>query len=124
MNDFELNSNLNIQVIARFLAKGKGAAVTGDSYTVRLYDKDIIDNEFLGESGLDSNGYATIIFTHKAFSNVANVDTFPDFYFAVYKDGEVIYKSRVMEDVDLAAIEQYKKGAGEVIDLGTFLIEA
>ena len=124
MSDFELNPDLNIQVIARFLAKGTGEAVTGNSYTVRLYDKDLINSEFLGESGLDSNGYATIIFTHAAFSNAANVDTFPDFYFAVYKDGEVIYKSKIMEDVDLTAIEQYKKGAGEVIDLGTFLIEA
>ncbi|MEO6718760.1 MAG: hypothetical protein ABIN67_00300 [Ferruginibacter sp.] len=124
MSEFELNPDLNIEVIARFLAKGEGAPVTGDSYTVRLYDKDLFDNEFLGESGLDSNGYATISFTHAAFSNVANIDTFPDLYFAVFKDGEAIYKSKVMEDVDLSTIEEYKKGAGEVIDLGTYLIEA
>ena len=123
MSEFSLNPDLNIEVIARFLVKGKGEPVTGDAYIVRLYDKDLFDNEFLGESGLDSNGNAAIVFTHDAFSNFANVDTFPDFYFAVFKEGEVIYKSKVMEDVDLAAIEAYKKGAGEVIDLGTYLIE-
>jgi hypothetical protein len=30
----------------------------------------------------------------------------------------------VIKDVDLVALEQYKKGEGEVIDLGTYLIDA
>jgi hypothetical protein len=123
MDDLSLNPDLNIAVIARFLAKGTGEPITGDSYTVRLYDKDLFENEFLGESGLDADGNTKIIFTHEAYSNVANLDTFPDLYFAVFKDGDPIYKSKVMEDVDLATIEEYRKGTGEVIDLGTYLIE-
>ena len=123
MDELSLNPDLNIAVIARFLAKGTGKPITGDPYTVRLYDKDLFENEFLGEGGLDADGNTKIIFTHDAYSNVSNLDTFPDLYFAVFKDGDPIYKSKVMEDVDLTTIEEYRKGTGEVIDLGTYLIE-
>ena len=123
MSEFSLNPEMNIEVIGRFMLKGSGEALTGDAYTVRLFDKDIFDSEFIGESGLDSNGYAKIIFEPSAFSNLANIDTFPDLYFVVYKDGAIIYKSKVMEDVNIDAIEKYQKGEGEVIDLGTYLLE-
>lgn len=123
MSAFSLDPEMNIQVIARFITKGNNQPVSGADYTVRLFDKDIIANEFLGESGLDGNGYAKISFLPSAFSNIANLETFPDLYFALYKNGDLVYKSPVMTDVNLAAFEQYKKGEGEVIDLGTYLLE-
>lgn len=124
MSQFSLNPEMNFEVTARFIAKGSDAPVTGDAYTVRLFDKDLFDSDFIGESGLDANGYSLISFNHAAFGDLANLETFPDLYFVVYKNGEPIFKSKVMEDVDLAAIEQYKKGEGEVINLGTYLIDA
>lgn len=124
MSQFSLNPEMNFEITARFIAKGMDAPVTGDAYTVRLFDKDIFDNDFIGESGLDNNGYSKISFNQKAFGDLANLESFPDLYFVVYKNGTPIFKSKVMEDVDLVAIEQYKKGEGEVIDLGTYLIEA
>ena len=124
MSQFSLNPEMNFEVTARFIAKGSDTPVTGDAYTVRLFDKDLFDSDFIGESGLDANGYSLISFNHAAFGDLANLETFPDLYFVVYKNGEVIFKSKAMEDVDLATIEQYKKGAGEVINLGTYLIDA
>jgi hypothetical protein len=124
MSQFSLNPDMNFEVTARFIAKGSDAPVTGDAYSVRLYDKDLLSSDFLGESGLDANGYSVISFNHKVFGDIANLETFPDLYFVVYKNGEPVFKSKVMEDVDLEAIEQYKKGEGEVIDLGTYLIDA
>lgn len=124
MSEFSLDAEMNIQVIARFIAKGTNEAITGDAYTVRLFDKDLVDSDFIGESGLDANGYSKILFSHSTFGNLANLETFPDLYFALYKNGEAVYKSKVMEDVDLTIMDQYKKGEGAVIDLGSYLIDA
>jgi hypothetical protein len=124
MSKFSLDSEMNFEVTARFIAKGTDAPVTGDVYTVRLFDRDIFDNDFIGESGLDSNGYSKISFHHKAFGDLGNLETLPEFYFVVYKKSVPIFQSKAMADADLEAIEQYKKGEGKVIDLGTYLIDA
>jgi hypothetical protein len=112
---------MNLVVTARFISIGDDAAVTGEAYTVRLYDKDIFEDDFLGESTLDENGIAKISFNHASFSNW-NTDTKPDFYFVVFKNRNEIFKSKVMQDLDVEAIQKFKMGEGEIIDLGTFLI--
>lgn len=122
MSKFSLNSEINLEVTARFIGKGHEQPLTGDAYLVRLYDKDIFNDDFLGESHLDDNGVAKITFTHSSFDNW-NMDNKPDFYFVVYKHKKEIYKSVVLDNVDIKIIEKFKMGEGEVIDLGTFLIE-
>jgi hypothetical protein len=124
MSQFSLDQEMNFEVTARFIAKGSDSPVTGQAYKVRLFDKDIFDSDFIGESGLDDNGYSKISFHHEAFGDLANLETFPDLYFVVYKNDVPVFQSKVMEDIDLVAIEQYKKGEGEVVYLGTFLIDA
>lgn len=123
MNELSLDSNINLAVKARFIAKGNGLPLTGSGYQMRLFDKDIFDDDYLGESGLDANGVAEIRLSNKAFSDWGNLETTPDFYFVVVKDGVQIFKSNVMKEIDIVAIEQFKMGEGEVIDLGTFLVE-
>jgi hypothetical protein len=123
MSDFSLSSQPKITVTIRLIAKGNDAPLTGDAYTVRLFDKDVLDDDYIGESGLDANGVAHIGFTHDAFDDLGNWEDRPDFYFAVLKNGQQIFESQVMQDVDLAAVEQFKMGQGEVIDLGTFLVQ-
>ena len=110
MSQFSLDSEMNFEITARFIAKGTDAPVTGDAFAVRLYDRDIFDNDFIGESGLDNNGYSKISFNHKAFDDLANLETLPDFYFVVYKNSVPFFQSVVMQDVDLETIQQYKKG--------------
>jgi len=123
MSDLSLNNEMNLEVTARFIGKGNDQPVTGEAYLVRLYDKDIFEDDFLGESILDENGMAKISFAHSSFSNW-NTDTNPDFYFVVLKNNAVIFKSKVLDDVDVETVENFKMGEGEVIDLGTYLIEA
>lgn len=123
MSNLSLNPDMNLEVTARFIAKGSDAPLTGNAYKVRLFDKDIFDDDFIGESGLDENGVAKISFSHAAFSDLGNIETTPDFYFVVVKNGVQIFESKVMEELDVTAIEQFKMGEGEVIDLGTFLVE-
>ena len=122
MTDLSLNKDMNLEVTARFIGKGNDQPLTGDTYLVRLYDKDVFEDDFLGESTLDENGVAKISFNHSSFSNW-NTDTKPDFYFVVFKHKKEIFKSKVLEDLDVEAIEKFKMGEGEVIDLGTYLIE-
>jgi hypothetical protein len=121
MSDFSLSKDMNLAVTARFISKENNAAVTGEEYTVRLYDKDIFEDDFLGESTLDEDGIAKISFNHTSFSNW-NTDAKPDFYFVVFKNKIETFKSKVMQDLDVDAIEKFKMGEGEIIDLGTYLI--
>ena len=123
MSKFSLNADMNVEVTARFITKGSDTALTGDAYKLRLFDKDVFDDDYIGESYLDSNGVGKIQFTIAAFGDIANLETTPDFYFVLVKNGVQIFESKVMEDVDIAALEQFKMGEGGVLDLGTFLVE-
>lgn len=122
MSDLSLNKDMNLEVTARFIGKGHDSPLS-DAYTVRLYDKDVFNDDFLGETRLDENGIAKISFTHKAFSDPLNLDDKPDFYFVLYKNKEEIFKTKVLENLDIERIQNFKMGEGEVIDLGTFLVE-
>jgi hypothetical protein len=124
MSKFSLDREMMFEVTARFIAKGADIPLTGDAYFVRLYDRDIFDNDFIGESKLDEDGRARISFRHEAFGDLANLEALPDFYFVVYKNEVPVFQSKLMKDVDLVSIERYIKGEGEVIDLGTYLIDA
>ena len=124
MSKFSLDKEMNIEVKATFILKGENTPVTGNQYNLRLYDKDIFGDDYLGECKLSEAGEGRILFGHKAFGNTFNLDILPDFYFVLYKDKVPVFKSKVMEDVDLQTLEQYKPGEGEVIDLGTYLIDA
>jgi len=123
MSKFSLSSDMSMEVTARFISKGTDAPLTGAAYKVRLFDKDIFDDDYIGESSLDENGVAKIKFTHKAFSDLGNLETMPDLYFSVVKNEVQIFESKVMKEIDVVALEQFKMGEGEVIDLGTFLVE-
>lgn len=123
MSQFSLSPDVNLEVTARFIAKGTDAPLTGAAYKMRLFDKDIFDDDYIGESGLDENGIAKIKFTHEAFGDLANLETMPSFYFVIVKDDVQVFESNVMKEIDVAAIEQFKMGEGDVIDLGTFLVE-
>jgi hypothetical protein len=123
MSEFSLSPQPKIEVTVRIIAKGSDAPLTGEAYKVRLFDKDVFDDDYIGESGLDANGVARIAFTHDAFDDLGNLETRPDFYFVVVKNDKQVFQSQVMEEIDLETVEQFKMGKGEVIDLGTFLVE-
>ena len=123
MSKLSLNADMNLEVTARFITKGGDAPLTGDAYKLRLFDKDVFDDDYIGESNLDSNGVGKIKFNHAAFGDIAKLETTQDFYFVLVKNGVQVFESKVMEDVDIAALEQFKMGEGEVLDMGTFLVE-
>ena len=115
---------MSIEVTARLIAKGSDTPVTGNEYIVKLYDKDFFDDDYLGEGSPDENGRVSIIFNPGAFDKKDPIrEKSLDFYFVVFKKGLVIFRSKVMEHVDVDAIETFKMGEGEVIDLGSFLVD-
>jgi len=123
MPKLSLNEEMNIEVRVLLIAKGTDAPVAGKEYIVRLFDKDLFNDDFLGESTLNKNGIAKFLFTEKHFAGFEKLDEKPDFYFVVYRNGKEIFKSRVMQNLDLRNIEEFKMKEGEVVDLGTFLID-
>jgi len=123
MPSIALNKEMNIEVKVCLLSKGNGEPLTGTEYSVRLYDKDVFNDDYLGESVPDEEGVAKFLLSQGDFSQPLNLDNKPDFYFVVYKNKQQIFKSKVMSNLDLSNIEEFIMKEGEVIDLGTFLIE-
>lgn len=123
MSNFSLDEEMNIEVKAGFISKGSDAALTGSNFEFRLFEKDLMEDDYLGKSGLDENGIANVSFKQSAFKDFLNPEKNPDLYFALYNGDALIFQSKVMVDVDMDAIEKFKMGEGEVIDLGTFLVE-
>jgi hypothetical protein len=124
MPSIALNKEMNIEVKVRLISKGNDEPLTGSEYSVRLYDKDVFNDDYLGESVPDEDGVAKFLLSQGDFSQPLNLDNKPDFYFVVYKNKQQIFKSKVMSNLDLSNIEEFIMKEGEVIDLGTFLIEA
>jgi len=124
MPSIALNKKMNIDVKVRLIGKGDDEPVTGSEYSVRLYDKDFFNDDFLGESVPDEEGIAKFLFSQGDFSKPISLDKKPDFYFVVYKNKQQIFKSKVMSNLDLSDVEEFIMKEGEVIDLGTFLIDS
>jgi hypothetical protein len=123
MSNFSLDADINIEVKASFIAKGSDAPLTGEGYEFRLYEKDLMEDDYLGKSELDANGTATVTFKHGDYMDFLNPEVNPDLYFALYNGEALIFQSQVMRDLDLEGLEKFKMGEGEVVDLGTFLVE-
>ena len=123
MASLALNEEMNIEVKVRLIGKSDDEPLSGNDFTVRLYDKDIFNDDYLGESVPDEEGVARFIFSKGDFSRPMNSEGKPDFYFVVYHKVEQIFKSVVMPNLDLSDVEEFIMKEGEVIDLGTFLID-
>ncbi len=124
MADLSLNPDMNIEVMARFITKGTETPVTGIDHEFRLFEKDFMEDDYLGKSPLDANGVAKVSFKASAFKDFLNPEAMPDLYFALYNGEALIFQSKVINDVDVKNMEIFKMGEGEVVDLGTYLVEA
>ncbi|MFI5173178.1 MAG: hypothetical protein ACHQFW_12355 [Chitinophagales bacterium] len=113
-----------INVHARFLLKHSSEPLHGNHYRVRLFDKDPINDDFLGETELDKDGKVHFRIDPKYYRSEDNpLETKPDFYIVVMKEERVIFKTPVAPNIDLNKDGNFNYGEGEWIDLGTFVIE-
>lgn len=123
MSSIALNKQINIEVKVRLISRGNDEPVSGSDFKVRLYDQDVFNDDYLGESFPDEEGVAKFLFSQGDFSKPMNIDEKPDFYFVVYQNKNIIFKSKVMSNLDLSDLEEFVMKEGEVVDLGTFLID-
>lgn len=123
MAHIDLADEMNMRVEARLIAKGKDEPLHGAAYKVRLFDRDFLEDAYLGEAKPDAHGKVAFSFPAKAVAKTVLDDAMPDFFFVLYKNDDIIFQSKVMENVNMEALEEYKRGIGEVIDLGTFLVQ-
>lgn len=122
MDDLSLNEEMNLEIQVRLISKANDEPPHGKNLSVRLYDKDLFDEEFLGETTADEEGLAKFIITPEKFTGPMGLDKKPDFYFVVFNDKREVFKSRVMANLDLSDIHKFIMSEGKIIDLGTFLI--
>ena len=91
-----------IQTTLKLITKGTGAPLNDSNITVQLYDEDVYLDDFLGANSPNQDGNVTISFDTDDFKSADSpFEQFPDLYFVVKKDSEIIYKSKVMKDVKL-----------------------
>ena len=107
----------------QLIEKGTGAPFSGETVSVKLYDKDPITDDFLGEAKPDKDGNVLIKFDlNKIKSADTPFELFPDLYFRVYKEGIPFFESPVSDDIDTEQEGDFSFTEGKIIDLGTYLI--
>ncbi len=107
----------------KLLEKGTSAPLSDSSLSVKLYDKDPLSDDFLGEASPDAEGNVLIKFD---LDKIKSADTpfeqFPDLYFKVYKSGNQYFESPLVDDLNTGEEGDFNFTEGKVIDLGTYLI--
>lgn len=114
-----------LTVKVKFVKRGTDTALTGSSYTVRLYDKDIFsDDDYLGHAQLNDRGEAQIHF-HPADvrNNGFGFEELPDLYVLLFNGDVVHFQSKVWDNVDFDKLGMLNMQEGSVVDFGTFIVD-
>ncbi len=107
----------------KLLEKGSGTPLSGNTVSVKLYDKDPLSDDFLGEANPDEEGNVLIKFDlDKIKSADTPLEQYPDLYFRVYKDGSQYFESPLADDMDTEQEGDFSFSEGKIIDFGTYLI--
>ena len=102
-----------------------GNPLTGEEYTVRLFDEDRYFDDKLGNSKLDKMGNAEFLI---AVADIMSIDSLaertPDLYFVVEQDGEEIYRSGTITDVDFEQVDPVTgRTKNLTMDFGPFTVK-
>jgi len=124
--DFKATDRWDIQV--KLIDKKTKRPITGDNFTVRFYDKDDLENDFLGEGKVDSSGVADIRFDVSLMQAGAENkkdknETMPDLFFDLLDNGKVVFTSKVLNNVNFERNASFDLKDGKEINFGTFLID-
>ncbi len=107
----------------KLIEKGTGLPYSGSTISVKLFDKDPLTDDYLGEAAPDQEGNVLIKFD---LDKIKSLDTpleqFPDLYFKVYKNDIQYFESPLLDDIDTTQEGEFSFTEGKVIDLGTYLI--
>ena len=114
---------LLLKVTARLLSKGTNAPFNGPEVRVKVYDKDLFDDDFMGEGTPDEHGEVEIaINLEKARSSDSPFESLPDLYLVIFRDGQEIFRTGIMQDVDPQQQGDFNSALGLRLNLGTYLV--
>ena len=109
------------KVIARFVDKKTKKPLSGKDLVARLYDNDAVGDDFLGESKLDENGRAEVVASLSAARSADSpLEKYPDLYFSLFAQNEMIFESKVFKNVDFTSKGKSSREHHSSRDLGTF----
>ncbi len=119
------NPEIKLTVKARFIKKGTEEPITGQQYTARLYDRDLItSDDYLGHAKLNEKGEAHIQFYPTDIIKYdLGFEKLPDLYILLFKGDVVHFQTQVWDDVDFDKIGTLDMKEGEVLDFGTYLVD-
>ena len=84
-----------------------GKKLQGNDWTAEILDLDALLDDYLGEARLDDDGRATFLLS---VADIKSLDSWgerePDLYFILFRDGEEVFRSEVIEDVDFEALHK------------------
>ena len=85
----------------------KGRPLSGQEWSVRVFDRDLLLDDSLGLARLDNKGMATFLLP---VADIKSADSpgerNPDLYFRLLRDGEEVFRSEVIEDVDFESLHK------------------
>lgn len=105
---------------ARFVRKADGQPLPGTSgqYSVKLYDKDPVQDDELGQPRLDADGRVQCTFDlYDVAGGDSPLERKPDLYLIVYERGHELFRTPVFWNLDFTP---EKAGTQVTHDLGTF----
>ena len=109
----------------KLLRKGDSEPISGPQVVVRLYDKDMLKDDYLGSATPNEEGEVELIVKSSAFRSFDSpTEKYPDLYVRVLVNGVQMYQSPVFEDSRVPEVHgSFSVAGGLVLNLGTFLIE-
>ena len=113
-----------VRVVFRLVTASNGAPVTGEDLRVRIFDRDLLQDDLLGECGVDANGAGELTFDLGQVSSVDSPgETDPDIYLEVLRAGTPVFRSEVKPDVDFLSRHPITGAASSLTkDLGVFVV--
>ncbi len=92
---------------------------------VKLYDRDLLSDDFLQEQELRSDGKVHFQIDPAAYRDAELIrEMDPDFYMVVLHNGEEIFRTPVANNIKLDKEAYFNAQEGLAVDLGTFLISS
>ena len=84
---------------------GSGAPISGPGWRARVFDRDILMDDKLGDVRVDDEGKATFLLP---VADIKSLDSpgerTPDLYFRLFHNGKEVFRSEVIEDVDFESL--------------------
>ncbi|MBC8111792.1 MAG: hypothetical protein H7Y04_12090 [Verrucomicrobia bacterium] len=114
---------LLLTVTAKFMHKETGNPVRGVSFLAKLYDKDIFEDDFLGECEPDENGQVSFTFNPEIFADLDSLmEKEPDLYCVLFEDSKLIFRTKLIPDLAIPQNADFNANSGQTYDLGTFIV--